>query len=405
VSYSTVDDGLLKLLGLSSISAQATAQTAMGVSTFFGCVRLISDLIASQPFGVFRSLPQGGSETVSSHPLHFLLHTRFNPQMSSYVARRTLAANMLVYGEAIAYIQRDERRQPIAIIPYPTPEVAIYEDTTTGALFFKHATRGEVWTEDDVIYLKELNFKGSRGASVINWQRQNIKVNLLSKGFLEKYYEKGTFVAGLITSPFATDQEKAKIVKDRMVAALQGDENGGLGLAVLQPGTEYHNVSRSPVESQLMEFLSQSDKDIAKAFGVPLFLLGDTEKQTSYGTGVDSMFIAITNTVIIPKAHQIEQEFDYKCFRRDEIQAGYYTKHNFRALLRGDAKTYAEYVRTMIQNGVYNQNEVRALEELPPAPGGDQYWIQQNMMPLDKAEEILTDKANGTRQEAPAAAV
>lgn len=358
----------------------------MGISTFYGCVRLITNLEASQPFGLFQSLPEGGSRTAHEHSLHYLLRTRFNTHMSSYVARRALVANMLVYGEAIAHVVRDENRQPIAIVPYPACKVQILEDAQTGLLVFQVPEQGLTLLEDDVIYLKDLDFNGRRGGSVIGWQRQNIKVNLLSKGFLEKYYEKGTFMAGILEAPNINNPEQAKQAKDNLIAALRGDTSGGYGLAVLGMGAKYQAVSRTPVESQMVEFLSRSERDIAKAFNVPLVMIGDSSDATAWGTGIESLFIGLTNTVIIPIAVQLEQEIDYKCLRADEFKAGFYTKHNFRNLLRGDSKSYAEYVTKLLHAGVYNIDEVRAWEELPPLSDGlgKHHWMQTAMQPISK---------------------
>jgi hypothetical protein len=38
----------------------------------------------------------------------------------------------------------------------------------------------------------------------------------------------------------------------------------------------------------------------------------------------------------------------------------------------------------MLQNGVYNINEVRGTENLNPISGGDQHLVQVNLLSLDK---------------------
>jgi phage portal protein BeeE len=79
--------------------------------------------------------------------------------------------------------------------------------------------------------------------------------------------------------------------------------------------------------------------------------------------------------------------------RSDELGA-YFCKIDLNDLLQGDIKTRMEYVRTMIQNGVISPNEARGMEHLDEITEGDGHWIQQNMMPMDKAEEILMQKKN-----------
>ena len=55
------------------------------------------------------------------------------------------------------------------------------------------------------------------------------------------------------------------------------------------------------------------------------------------------------------------------------LPAGQSVKWNYDAFLRADTATrYATYVLAL-ENGWLNVNEVRALEDLPPIPGGDTY--------------------------------
>lgn len=387
----------LRALGIDPVSVTVSATSAMGISTFYSAVRLISDLIATQPYSVFKSLDGGGSEIAKTHRLHYLLHTRPNSKMSSYVFRRTMVANMLVYGFAVARILRDGSGNPAALIPHPSSKVEIYEDDVTGMNFFKlirkDGTIEVVLSEDEVIFIKDLGFDGNCGHSIVKWQYKTLKLDHLTREYADKYYGKNAFISGVITTELeAKDGEAAAIYKQRIIDGIKSD---GSGVAVLGRGVDYKPVSRGPVESQVIEFLNQSDKDIAKFFGLPLAILGDTEKQTSFGTGVEQSFIGITNTVIIPKAVQIEQEINYKCLTDKEIQSGYYTKINFRNLLRGDSKGYAEFIGKMIQNGVYSQNEVRAWDEMPAIEGGNENWIQINMMRLKDADKNTTSDGKG----------
>lgn len=361
----------------------------MGIATFFGCVRFISDLIASQPYGLYRKLRGGGSESATDHSLHDLIHTRPNGQMSSFIARRTLVANLIVYGYAVAQIYRDDNYRVVGWKPYPSSKVSVLEDPLTGFNFFQITTSSGMLTlsEDDVIFLKDTSFDGTTGGSIVKWQPKTIKTELLIKAFTERFYEKGTFMSGFITTDIdPKNKEIAKIYKERMIEALEGDETGGYGFAILGMNARWNAVTPSPVEAQILPLLERSDKEICKLFGVPLAMIGDTEKQTSWGTGVEQSFIGVTNTVIIPKAIQIEQEIDYKCLSVSERKKGYYTKMNFRNLLRGDAKSYGEYIAKMVQIGAFSQDEVRAWEEMAPIEGGHgkYHWIQGAMMRIDQ---------------------
>lgn len=391
---------ILQTLGLEHIKIKANSRAAMALPTFYSAVELISDLIAAQPASVFFK-DEKGVKSGKSHPLNYLIKTRPNRQMSSFIFRKVMIMNMKVHGYSIAQVTRDRLGRPTALIPYPTKDVQLYRDPETQFCFFRITNKpGLVLTEDDVIFLKDSAFDGGVGHSVVHWQQQAIELPSVTRAFAMKNLEKGAFIAGFITAPLPAGkggEEAADLYKSRVVESLKGTKFGGFGLAVLGQGADYKPVTRSIVESEVIKILEQSDEDIAKIFRVPLVMLGDTRKSTSFGKGIDSMYILLTNNVLIPIARQFELEVDYKCFTHKELtEEEYFTRINMRGLLRGDAAAYAEYVTKLIDRGVYNQNEVRDWDELAPFDGGDTHWIQQNMMPIDMAEEILKSKNNGS---------
>jgi len=57
-------------------------------------------------------------------------------------------------------------------------------------------------------------------------------------------------------------------------------------------------------------------------------------------------------------------------------------KLNQRGLLRADSKTEAQVLTTLEQNGIVSRNEVRALYDMPPVPGGDRFILPLNMQIL-----------------------
>ncbi len=383
-------DFLLKKYGLSGISSHVSGKNAMGLATFFGCVRFISNVLASLPFSVHVWEEGKGTRKDRKHPLQWVLGTRFNQNMVPFVARRSMIANAIVWGWSISEVIRNRDREVIAIKPYATKDVNILHDELTDQYFFTIQPDGRTLSQDDVIFLKDLSFVGGEGNSIINWQSQVIKTALLTKNFINAYYENGTFISGILIAPNANTEEKAKAAKTAFVEGAKGDGGGGPGVAVLTNGATFQQIGATAVEAQVAEISKMSDSDICKMFGVPLSMIGDTSNQSAWGNGVEDMFIGVTNTVLIPVAVQVEQEVDYKCFRRDEIQTGYFTKHNFKGLLRGNMTAQAEHDTKMVNSGIYMPDEVRDFDEMAPLPKetGSRAYMNGTMTPLDLIDEV-----------------
>jgi phage portal protein BeeE len=55
-------------------------------------------------------------------------------------------------------------------------------------------------------------------------------------------------------------------------------------------------------------------------------------------------------------------------------------------LLRGNSQQRADYISKLIQNGVLSPNEARRIEGMNTYEGGNEYWIQANLQPVDSAK-------------------
>lgn len=368
----------------------------MGIATFYGCVKFISNQIASLPYNVYRSEEGKGSKKVQKHPLNYVLETRFNKNMGPLVARRSMLLNCLVHGWSMSEVKRDNRRQTYEIIPYPCKQVYILHDQASDSYFFEVPHLNKRLSQDDVIFLKDISFDGAVGESIINWQHQTIEIDLTAKEFAAKFFRNGTFMGGILENPAmanAKNEDAAKEIKERAMKAF----NGGDGIGVFAPGVKFHPIGLSPADSRLLEIFSMSDKDIAKMFNMSLAMIGDTEVQSSWGSGVEQMYTILTNSVLLPIAIQVEQEVDYKCFRRDEVEAGHYTKHNFKGLLRGDFKTQSEHLQRMVTSGIYKPDEARAYDDMAPLENGtgNRAYMNGTMTPLDLIDEVKKSKAAG----------
>ena len=151
-------------------------------------------------------------------------------------------------------------------------------------------------------------------------------------------------------------------------------------VALLPIGYNFQPLELSMTDAQFLETAQLTARQIANAFGVRMHQLGDLSRATH--TNIEQQqreFYADTLQAIVT---QYEQELTYKLFMLSEIEEGYYVKFNVDSIVRSDIKTRYESYRVGVQGGFLKPNEVRAWEELPPEPGGDQLWINRAMQPL-----------------------
>lgn len=170
-----------------------------------------------------------------------------------------------------------------------------------------------------------------------------------------------------------TAQENlAKSVADKYA----GEE--AFGVLVLEEGAKAHGPTTMPLrDAQFIENRKLSRSEIYGLFGLPPHLGGDTERSTSWGTGIEQQDIGYAKHTIRPWLERIEQELNRKLFGRG---SGRYCKHNMDALMRGDFKSRMEGYLIAGGGAFLTRNEIRELEDwnISPEPGMDKVLTDLN---------------------------
>jgi HK97 family phage portal protein len=140
---------------------------------------------------------------------------------------------------------------------------------------------------------------------------------------------------------------------------------------ILTEGIDVKELSMTAEDAQLLESRKWQVEDIARAFGVPPHMIGATEKQTSFGAGLEQMSQAFVSYTLAPHIARLEDELNRKLFKTSSR----YVRINVDGLLRGDATARANYYKAALggtQNPAWmTPNEVRSRENLPPVDDGD----------------------------------
>jgi len=163
-----------------------------------------------------------------------------------------------------------------------------------------------------------------------------------------------------------------------------GAINSGRPL-LLNHGWSATTLSINPEDAQLLESRSFSVEDICRFFGVPPFMIGHTEKTTSWGSGVEQAVLGFQKFALGPRLRRIEQALTKQLLTAEDMAMGRKFEFNLEGLLRGDSVGRAGFYQTMSQIGAMTINEIRAKENLPPVPGGDVPRMQMQNVPITQA--------------------
>jgi HK97 family phage portal protein len=122
-------------------------------------------------------------------------------------------------------------------------------------------------------------------------------------------------------------------------------------------------------------------------FGIPPHLVGDVERSTSWGTGIETQNTGFVSYTVSGWTNRIEQRVTREVINTRKQ----FTEFDLDRLLRGSmSERFAAYTQS-ISAGWMTRNEARIKENMVPLPGLDEPILALNMGPGDKALPLSGD--------------
>lgn len=366
-------DAYLRSGNATSSGIAITPDSAMRAATVYACVRLISGAVATLPLNIKRRVDDRVREDASDTPLWELMRRRPNRFQLPAQFRRMLQAHVLLYGNAYALIVRS-RDRVLELIPLDPARMDVRRERDLSPVFHYRRRDGgeERFGQAEVLHLYGLTLDGIKGVSPLTYAREAIGLSLAMEDHGSATFKNGARVAGILTHPNAIGPAGVENLRKSIDEYRAGGIKEGRAL-VLEEGVTYTQEAMTSVDAQWIESRKFSRGDIAMFYGVPPHMIGDTEKGTSWGTGLEQQSEGF-------KAYALE---DHLTMWEEAITAlagdgDLYARFNRAALVRSDMKTRWEAYVKALQWGVNSPNEIRALEDQNPREGGDVWYDPPN---------------------------
>lgn len=366
----------------SAAGVNVTPETAMRVSAVYACVRLISGALASLPLSIYRRTPDGRER--SDHDYWWLLNEQACPAFTGHAMWEYVVANMLLRGDGLVYMYRGPSGLSPTIqqlIPLKRDQVWIYRYGERKERI-GYRIHGDIAgtpgyfdaDQDDILHFPNVGFDGLRSPSVIQLAARNaIGTAYKADEFAGKFYGSGAHVQYAVTSPKKMTQDQADAFRDAFVATYGSGEGPNSKPLVLTEGLDIKELSMTAQDAQFLDSRKFQVVDIARAFGVPPHMIGETSASTSWGTGIEQMGIGFVTYTLRPHLSRFEDELNRKLWPRSLRT---FCEFNVDGLLQGDATAQANYFKAALggpgAQGWMVLNEVRRLKNLPPIAGGDE---------------------------------
>lgn len=365
-------------LGRSDAGILMNEHQAMRITTAQGCVRIISEDLASNSHEIFQELPDGSEHLAKDHQYWPLIHDQPNKNMSSAVFWGAFGASAVGWGAAYAWIKRDRGGLARELIPLKSGLTAPVK--IRGELMFgtTQTDTGAVAYLDplNVLHVPGLSFDGITALSPVRECMNAFGLTAAAEKFGAQFFGNGARASGVYTYPGVLDDEAYQNL-NKSVREMATGENAQRPI-ILEEGLQWNQITIPPNEAQFLQLRQFQRSEIAALYRVAMHLLQDLARATN--NNIEHQSLDHVRYCLRPWAVKIEQEVNRKL-----LGGPYKMLHNFNDMQRGDFASQTASIQVMRGNGIWSANDslkFLRMNPIPAAEGGDVRIVQGAMIPL-----------------------
>lgn len=371
--------GALELFGgdASGAGVHVTERSAMQLTAVYASIRILSSVVAGLDMKVCEIGPNGFPKAVNDHGLNSFLGFP-NEAHGAFTWREMLGNKMHSQGDGICFLNRDSGMKPRNSFVLDRQNISDVR-LRNGRLEYlltpdPHAEmpHHQWFDQDSILHVPGPGFDGLRTPSPItHFARETLGLALATQRFQKQSMEQGGKPSGALEIPDGVSDEAAQRFADDFDSKFMGTANAGKTVK-LWGGAKFTPISFSSVDAEILATRRFEIAEISRIYGVPLHMLSETEKATSWGSGLQEQSIGFVRFVLMPIINRIESEFTRKLFKESE-RGKLFVRAQTQELQRGTPDQQAKTLDTLVQKAALKTpNEGRAELGLPPVEGGDQ---------------------------------
>lgn len=384
-SADTVElDELLRFLGVREKNAAAQSE-----ATYYACCKVLAEAVGKLPLKIQQATPGQGVRVAREHMYYRMLNERPNRYMSASVFWTAMELCRNHFGNAYALIDTSDPKRP-QLWPMDPRCVKVYYDNAKRLdqvpdVYYQYSgpEGTAVYGSEAVLHFKSHNtLDGLVGISVREQLAETIQGNVKAQKVLNKLYDSGMTAKSVLQyTGSLSDANVQTLVQG--IKEYAADEKAGVGGSNVIPvptGYSLTPLTLKLADSQFLEIKQYSALQIAAAFGVKPYQVGDYTKSSYASAEAQQLSFLVDTLLFIVK--QYEEEIAYKLLSDGEVTAGYHVKFNTAVILRADQQTQIATLSQAVNSFLFTPNEARERLDLPAKEGGDQLLGNGSSIPV-----------------------
>ena len=375
---------LAKFLGISDVK-----DSELSEATYFACMKVLSEAIGKLPLKLLRYNKNNGVSVERSNPIYQVVHDRPNRYMTSSIFWSTIEYNRNHYGNAYALITGAGSDTNLWILPSEDVEIW-YDDSCliskTADILYIYTAGGKryVFSSEEILHFKSSNtFDGIKGVPVREQLKQTVNGNIKAQKLVNKMYDNGFTGKAVVQYTSNLNDVNEKKFAEGLQKYLNGElKNEGIENIIPIPfGTSIQPLNLKFSDNQFLEVKQYSALQIASAFGIKPYQIGDYTKSSYSSAEAQQLSFYVDTLLFIIK--QYEEELTYKLLSDKERNDGLHFKFNIDVILRADYETKIRTLSTAVNSFLMTPNEARSKLDLEDKEGGDRLLGNGASIPVE----------------------
>lgn len=397
-TYSLTDPefstALSRIMGTGTSTGKAVNHTnSMQVSSFWACIRLLSQTTGGLPVATFERDRSNGNLKRIEHDLLSVIAESPNADMDKVGFWTTYAANDAQQGNPMAFIDRRNDGSVISLYPIPTSTVTVGRNKNTGRIEYDVYDRGrwQTYPREKIWHTPGFGFNGLVGLSPLQNAREALSISLTSEEFQARFFANGASPSFIVSVPqWLTEPQREQARKN--LEELWGGLDNAHKARLLEGGMKPEAGTMPLQEAQFSELRGFSVYEICRFMGVPPHLVMELERSTN--NNIEQQFLEFQMLSIMPYTNRYESSIT-KWLLKPEERGRIVVKFNLDGLLRADSAARGELIAKFVQNAILSRNEARQLEGKNRVEGAgmDDYTVQLQLVPISMLQPIAERQA------------
>ncbi len=363
------------------------SDTAIRMSTVYACVKLLATTISSLPLGDFVRRGRVRLSYRSVYGTRAAWIEQPNPETNMLELFEQIIASMELDGNAFVLTVRDNYGDVVELWVLNPKAVTITRPANGGHLVYRVRIQGhadQLLTSDEILHIPLFKLPGELyGLSPIAAARLTIGSAIAAETYAASYFGNAANPGGSIEVPGTLDATQIKDMADGWNLDHAGPYNAGK-IGVLTNGASFKTLAINAEDAQLLQAQSFGVEQIARLFGVPLFLIGHPIAGAMSYASVEATNLAFVQHSLRGLIEKLERAFSSLLPEKDG-----FVKFNLDALLRGTtSERYDNYVKGL-HEGFLSINDIKTREdEAPIGEAGDSYRVPLQNINIEDAGDV-----------------